>query len=586
VNLKSITLKQIFFLALLLGLIALTISCSVLLKQQRDLTYKKWQHDTIRRSTAITASYYANIVTKLVSGTPNEIKRMLETCKTTEQLKSIDIVKPQNLTASILATCDVDTSLSIVHPVPTCYTRISNSFIIYHELRSAGYTVGYLKKTSDVPKLGFFINQPLVASIGIVIACFILVIGIALFFLHYHFTLPIRYLVKILKHNNNEEIPFEKFRVLELQTLAATVNNWIKTTKKNQQQEERLQYEVKLITLSKQLSHDIRSPLAALRVVKEMSDSSLEPDVVKLLTMSIDRITDIANTILPKGIKEVSALSDTESSFIWMLSDQIISEKRVEYKNANNVSIQFHVEGSPFELSAICNPSEFMRSISNMINNSIEARVPNKPIHVDLKLYSTQDNVLLSIIDNGKGIDSEVLPKVFEESFSHGKSQGTGLGLFQVKQAVELWKGRIQIESQIGIGTKIILELKKSPKPQWLADSILIKQYDSIVILDDEEYVFTILQDRFSEHFKSIRYFKQIEKFEANLPQVTNALLFIDHDLKQSANGIDLIQKHQLQQRSILLTGNYDDKQVQQRAAQNNIKILPKPLINDIPIIF
>jgi hypothetical protein len=168
---------------------------------------------------------------------------------------------------------------------------------------------------------------------------------------------------------------------------------------------------------------------------------------------------------------------------------------------------------------------------------------------------------------------------------AHGKSQGTGLGLFQVKQAVESWGGKVQIESQVGMGTKITLELKKSQKPQWLADSISIQQYDSMVVLDDEEYVFTILQDRFSDHFKNIRYFKRIEEFEAYLPQATNALLFIDHDLKQTSTGIDLIQKHQLQNRSILLTGNYDDKQVQQRSTQNNIKILPKPLINDIPVV-
>ncbi|MCC6447480.1 MAG: HAMP domain-containing histidine kinase, partial [Chitinophagaceae bacterium] len=204
--------------------------------------------------------------------------------------------------------------------------------------------------------------------------------------------------------------------------------------------------------LAKRVAHDIRSPLAALKVVREMGTSNLEPDVSKLLSMSIDRITDIANTILPKNKIELSTKLAVESSFIWMLIDQIVSEKRVEYKNTNNVSIQFTTEGTPFELNAVCNSSEFMRSISNIINNSIEAKIENKPIQIDLRLYSENNKVLLTISDNGKGISSEILPKVFDESFSHGKSQGTGLGLFQVKQAVKSWGGDAHIESQSGTG--------------------------------------------------------------------------------------------------------------------------------------
>jgi signal transduction histidine kinase len=373
--------------------------------------------------------------------------------------------------------------------------------------------------------------------------------------------------------------------IKEVEMLKAGINTLIFELKKYELRITEMAGYAAKFNLAKQLSHDIRSPLAALKVVREMGMQIMDTDQSKLLTMSIDRITDIANTILPKSNPTTPTVTITESSFIWMLIDQIVSEKRVEYKNTNNISIQFTIEETPFELNAVCNSSEFMRSISNIINNSIEAKIENKPIQIDLRLYSENNKILLTISDNGKGISSEILPKVFDESFSHGKSQGTGLGLFQVKQAVKSWGGDAHIESQSGTGTKITLELKKSPKPQWLADSISIQNYDSMVILDDEEYVFSILQDRFSEYFKDIRYFKRIEEFETYLSKTSNSFLFIDHDLKQASTGIDLIQKYQLQDRSILLTGNYDDKQVQQRAAENNIKILPKPLINDIPVI-
>jgi signal transduction histidine kinase len=339
------------------------------------------------------------------------------------------------------------------------------------------------------------------------------------------------------------------------------------------------------VNLSKQLSHDIRSPLAALKVVRDLGAERMDKDQAKLLTMSIDRITDIANTILPKNTNQVENKDNVQSSFLWMLIDQIISEKRVEYKSSNDISIEFQTESSPFELNVFCNPTEFMRSISNIINNSIEAKDPERKLIVTVQLKSTDDHIALTITDNGRGISPEILPKIFDDGFSYEKSQGTGLGLFQVKNAVESWGGNIQVESELGKKTTITIKLRKSTHPDWLATSIRISSYKNMVILDDEEYVFNILQDRFERHFKEIQYFKRIDEFEESIMSFTNSFIFVDHDLKQHINGIDLIQKYNLQQQTILLTGNYDDKQVQQRAIELGIKILPKPLINDLPII-
>lgn len=343
--------------------------------------------------------------------------------------------------------------------------------------------------------------------------------------------------------------------------------------------------QTEIAKVAAQLSHDIRSPLAALKVVLDMGAGKMDKDQAKLLTMSIDRITDIANTILPKENRLQNSTKEIEPAFIWMLVDQIISEKRVEYKNLNNVSIAVEIEGSPFDLNAHCNPADFMRSISNIINNSVEAKLPDRALNIQLNLKENNDHLLLSIVDNGKGIDSAVISKVFDESFSHEKAQGTGLGLFQVKQAVESWGGSIQAESQVNVGTKISIQLKKSNKPEWLTDSVQVKNINSIIVLDDEEYVFKIIEDKFEKYCSNIQYFKRIDEFEDKLKTFEHSLLFIDHDLKQNQTGLDLVKKHQLQDFSILLTGNYDDKQVQQKALDNNIKILPKPLINDIPII-
>lgn len=59
----------------------------------------------------------------------------------------------------------------------------------------------------------------------------------------------------------------------------------------------------------------------------------------------------------------------------------------------------------------------------------------------------------INITDNGCGIKEENLSKIFENKFSIGKKNGTGLGLFQVKSSIENMKGAIHIESKVGVGT-------------------------------------------------------------------------------------------------------------------------------------
>ena len=62
------------------------------------------------------------------------------------------------------------------------------------------------------------------------------------------------------------------------------------------------------------------------------------------------------------------------------------------------------------------------------------------------------------VADQGKGIDSATLDRIFEPFYST-KKRGTGLGLAIVKQIVEQHEGRISVESALGKGTKFIIDL-------------------------------------------------------------------------------------------------------------------------------
>jgi len=69
-------------------------------------------------------------------------------------------------------------------------------------------------------------------------------------------------------------------------------------------------------------------------------------------------------------------------------------------------------------------------------------------------------NVVISIYDNGVGIDESIRSKIFDMFFmGHEKSEGNGLGLYTVRKCVQAMHGKIEVESEVGRYTKFIVSI-------------------------------------------------------------------------------------------------------------------------------
>jgi len=110
-----------------------------------------------------------------------------------------------------------------------------------------------------------------------------------------------------------------------------------------------------------------------------------------------------------------------------------------------------------------CDESKIQQVFWNILKNGAEAMQENKTsARFNLRIYQSNDWVSVEIEDNGPGMDKPIRKRVFEPFFTtKGKEKGTGLGLaVSYFIVVKDHGGKISIESDKGLGTKFIIQLK------------------------------------------------------------------------------------------------------------------------------
>lgn len=346
--------------------------------------------------------------------------------------------------------------------------------------------------------------------------------------------------------------------------------------------------------VSIQVAHDIRSPLAALDMAVKQT-AELPEENRLLIRSAVQRIRDIANDLSQKKqVANKGAISpvQNEESSVQLLSgllDSIVSEKRLQYRDRIGIEIESQLDESYYGLFAAIQPVEFKRVLSNLINNAIEALANNGKVEVKL---SGGDNISIQISDNGKGIPPEILPKLMQRGETHGKSGGSGLGLYHARTSVEKWGGSVEITSTIDVGTTITVMLPKALSPSWFVAELILPKNGTVIVIDDDDSIHQIWKQRFEEwrskgqvtliHFSSPEKF--IEWRNCN-PANESCLYLCDYEfLNHDKTGIDVIQELKIANKSILVTSHFEEEYVRTECENLGVRLIPKNLAGFVPM--
>jgi signal transduction histidine kinase len=210
-------------------------------------------------------------------------------------------------------------------------------------------------------------------------------------------------------------------------------------------------------------SHDLRSPISSIRGLINLSKFSNNIDELKsYILMMEDRllnlnkfISDISdysrNSRLPVNVRTIQL-----KSFI----DGIIETLKF-YPGAEKIKMIIDI---PEHHELTSDPTRIQILLGNLISNAIKyADLRKQEPFISIKSTEENEKLSISITDNGMGIHQDHLPKIFEMFFRGlERSEGSGLGLYIVKETLMKVDGTIAVTSQLGEGSTFTMVLPKN----------------------------------------------------------------------------------------------------------------------------
>jgi len=197
------------------------------------------------------------------------------------------------------------------------------------------------------------------------------------------------------------------------------------------------------------ITHQFRQPLNNLSYIlinlnkKFKSNNLNEVYFEKKITQANSQIDFLSKTI--DDFKEFyTPKKEKENFFIKDCVDTVLSILSADLKN-HNISVEIDFRTIE-EIEIYGSKNEFSQVLLALISNSIDELKDIENPHININIDSNSSDVIVSILDNGKGIKGSV-SRLFEPYFTT-KDKGTGLGLFLVKQIIEeSFNGKIEVKN-------------------------------------------------------------------------------------------------------------------------------------------
>ena len=349
------------------------------------------------------------------------------------------------------------------------YTNLSEGSYVFHVRAKNIY--GYL---SNEDKFAFIILPPWYRTwwsfilYGLVLAGFVSVV-----------------IKWRLNHLKKEKIELENIVEERTNLLAA------QTKQLAEQAEQLKEVDKQKARFFANISHEFRTPLTLIKgpveQILQTPGESLSQEEKLMIHKNANRLLRLVNQLLDLSKLDANSLS------LNLINGDIFGFLRVVSSAFSSLAeqrnIKYDIQVPEKELYTMFDQDKLEKIIYNLLSNAFKFTPDNGK--VSLSTYFQKEFLTIEIADTGKGISSEHLPFIFDRFFQSDNSitreyEGTGIGLSLTKELVTLMRGRIDVESQSGKGSKfvVIIPIEENTKAK---DETSRKDYRQKTFFIEEE---------------------------------------------------------------------------------------------------
>lgn len=212
------------------------------------------------------------------------------------------------------------------------------------------------------------------------------------------------------------------------------------------------------------ISHELKTPISTVKVAlealdrfKASEDSEKRKEYLEISKNEVDRLALLVENVLKTSASNHDQILQLEKISLNELIEEILRTMNVQFERAG-ANIEFV---SKINQSFIMADRLHMTSVLyNLLDNALKYSV-GKP-EIKLELSQTSNQIILSVVDHGKGIPKIYLAKIFEKFFRVPTGdvhniKGHGLGLSYVADIVRRHQGTIKVQSTLGKGSEFTI---------------------------------------------------------------------------------------------------------------------------------
>ncbi len=211
------------------------------------------------------------------------------------------------------------------------------------------------------------------------------------------------------------------------------------------------------------ISHEIKTPISVIRANSEtlsstgaIKDPKLAEKFLNSILNNSERLSEMLDDLLELEKIEFGGLVLNQKKFNVSAQIDLILDSQQALADKNKIIITNHIDKN---VSLKNDKDSFTTIFSNLINNSI--KYSQAEGNVDIRAIENKNALIISIADNGLGIEKQYLDKVFNRFYrtpkARANTRGTGLGLSLVKQLASRMNAEAEVESKIGKGTTVFV---------------------------------------------------------------------------------------------------------------------------------